>query len=109
MITDQLADAVGRAVEAARDSGELRVGSDWAESFDIAFELPKNKQFGDYSTNLAMMLAKAAGIPPREVATRIVKHLAVGGGFIERVEIAGPGFLNFYLKPTWLQDTLVEI
>src|SRR5437773_12298587 len=103
MVTDQLAQIVRQAVDSARDSGDLSVGLDAVVSQEIDFHLPKNKQFGDYATNLAMTVAKAAGLPPREVAARIVKHIAQGNGLIDRVEIAGPGFLNFYLKLPWLQ------
>ena len=55
------------------------------------------------------MLQKPSGLQGREVAAQIVKHLPVGTGLIDRVEIAGPGFMNFFLKPDWLHDTLVKV
>jgi arginyl-tRNA synthetase len=105
LITDQLTDLIRDAVSAACSAGDLNLDSD---EYDINLELPKNKQFGDFASNLALILAKKADLKPREAAERIARHIPVGG-FVERVEIAGPGFLNFYLKPNWLQDTLVQI
>lgn len=106
MITDQLTTSLQDAVAAARGAGDLTIDPD---SVEIHLEPPRAKQFGDYTSNLAMTLAKAAQLPPHEVAARIVKHLPVGQGIIERVEVAGPGFLNFYLRPDWLHETLVRI
>ena len=75
----------------------------------IKLERPANKAHGDYSTNLALTLKKATGLNnPRQIAEILLAHLPPSE-FVERAEIAGPGFLNFYLKPAWLQDTLVQI
>lgn len=106
MITDQLTDLLKEAVAAARTAGDICLPE---EEFEVALEPPKNRDFGDYASNLAMTLQKRVGLPPREVAARIIKHLPVGNGLITKVDIAGPGFMNFYLTPTWLHDTLVEI
>ena len=106
MITDELAGIIRRAVDSAREAGDLSVPE---RELDVSLELPRNKQFGDYATNVALALAKDAGLPPREVAMRISNHLPTGNGLIDRVEVAGPGFLNFYLKPTWLHDNLFRI
>ena len=67
----------------------------------------KNREHGDWQTNVAMVVAQAAGAPPREVAARIVASLeAAAPAHVARVEIAGPGFINFFLAPTWLYDVL---
>ena len=67
----------------------------------------KNREHGDWQTNVAMVVAQAAGAPPREVAARIVAALeAAAPAHVARVEIAGPGFINFFLAPTWLYDVL---
>jgi arginyl-tRNA synthetase len=71
--------------------------------------MPKNKAFGDFTTNLAMVLARDVQMPPGEVADRIVAHMGNAGGLIEKVEIAGAGFINLYLRPSWLHDTLHRI
>jgi arginyl-tRNA synthetase len=73
------------------------------------FEAPKSKEFGDFACNLAMILAREAGMPPREIAKALVSHLPVDNGLIVRAEVAGPGFINLFLHPSWLQDTLTEI
>jgi len=105
VITDQLEDCLRNALEAARNAGDLPIDG---PALEINLELPKNRQFGDYACNIALALAKTAGLTPRETAERIAKRIP-SGGMIDRVEIAGPGFLNFYLKPNWLQDCLVRI
>ena len=106
MISDDLAKIVLEAVDSARRAGDLEVPE---RPLDVNLELPRNKQFGDYASNLALTLSKEAKLPPREVAARVIKHLPAGNGLIDRVEVAGPGFLNFYLQPTWLHDTLLRI
>jgi len=106
LITDQLAAIVRDAVAAAQSAGDLSING---HAFDVTLEPPKQKQFGDFATNVALVLQKPSGLQGREVAARIVKHLPVGEGLIDRVEVAGPGFMNFFLKPDWLHDTLVTV
>ncbi|HNT57507.1 MAG TPA: arginine--tRNA ligase, partial [Syntrophales bacterium] len=68
--------------------------------FDI--EPPREKAHGDYATNAAMVLASAVRRKPRDIARALVDHLDDAGGWIEKVEIAGPGFINFFMKgETW--------
>lgn len=64
---------------------------------DIMIEIPKDLSHGDYSTNVAMRLAKELHKAPREIATNL-KTFLEKGEFVEKIEIAGPGFVNFYLK-----------
>jgi arginyl-tRNA synthetase len=63
---------------------------------DVRVERPKNRDHGDYSTNVAMTMAKRAGMPPRDLASKISQVLAGREG-VESVEIAGPGFINITL------------
>ncbi len=65
-------------------------------------------KFGDYQSNCAMGLAKKLGQKPRDLAARIVEHLDVDD-ICDKVEIAGPGFLNFHLKPPFLAKCLQDI
>ncbi len=95
MTPAQLADSVLAAVRAARASGDLVV-DDAAVPGQTKVERPKNREHGDYATNIAMQLAKPAGRPPGEVAEAIAKHLATTPG-VSRVDVAGPGFLNITL------------
>lgn len=76
---------------------------------DIHLETPVNPDHGDLATNTAMRLAKQVHQPPRTVAERIVDALAFEESRISRVEIAGPGFINFRLGPQWLNETLLTI
>jgi arginyl-tRNA synthetase len=75
----------------------------------ITLERPPRADFGDYSTNAALLLAPRLGAPPREVAERLgislQKRLAGG---LERFEVAGPGFLNMFVSDSWLEQALTE-
>jgi arginyl-tRNA synthetase len=88
----ELADAVQIAVYTAVQAGELDVDV----PREIHLERSKRRDHGDYASNVAMQLAKAAGMPPRELAEIVARHLRGAGG-IRAVEIAGPGFLNIHL------------
>jgi len=68
-----------------------------APGTDIVLERPKDPAHGDVATNLALALAKTLKAKPREVAQRLVAALDLPPGFVRKVEIAGPGFVNFFL------------
>jgi arginyl-tRNA synthetase len=73
-------------------------------------ERPPRAEFGDYSSNAAMLLAPALGSPPREIAERVGKELERSiGPELERVEVAGPGFLNIFLSDRWFCGALQAI
>ncbi|HEX4484186.1 MAG TPA: arginine--tRNA ligase [Solirubrobacteraceae bacterium] len=73
----------------------------------ITLERPPRADFGDYSTNAALLLAPRLGAPPREVAERLGVELSRSlGEQLERFEVAGPGFLNLFLADDWLQRSL---
>jgi len=74
---------------------------------EIFLEVPPQKEFGDYATNFAMQAARLAKKNPRQIAAALVERIE--GKWIEKTEIAGPGFINFYLKPSVIYDTLAEI
>jgi arginyl-tRNA synthetase len=76
----------------------------------VTLERPARREHGDWSTNVALATAKAARRNPRELATLIAEVLdADPPAHVERVEIAGPGFVNFHLAPTWLHDVLQDV
>ena len=76
----------------------------------VTLERPARREHGDWSSNVALATAKAAGRKPRELATQIVEALdADPPAHVTKVEIAGPGFVNFHLAPTWLHDVLREV
>jgi arginyl-tRNA synthetase len=75
----------------------------------ITLERPRRAQFGDYSTNAALLLAPAAGVPPRELAERLGNALQVRlGANLERFEVAGPGFVNLFMTDSWLTAALAH-
>jgi arginyl-tRNA synthetase len=76
----------------------------------ITLERPPRADFGDYSTNAALLLAPAAGTPPRELAQRLGETLAQRlGEQLERFEVAGPGFLNLFLADAWHRAALAAV
>jgi arginyl-tRNA synthetase len=73
-------------------------------------ERPKQAGFGDYATNAAMLLAPRAGAAPRDVAGRLADELEqLLGASLDRVEIAGPGFLNLFLSDAWYVTALAHV
>jgi len=71
-------------------------------------EVPKIESYGDFATNIAFLLAEHLKQPPRRIAELIVSHLPTCE-WLEKVEVAGPGFINFFLKPKAWQKVLKEI
>ena len=91
---DQLSDSVVSALTALAGDG-LLVLPDGVPA-RVVVERPKSREHGDYSTNVALQLAKRAGVPPRELAARLAERLGEADG-IDSVDVAGPGFLNVRL------------
>lgn len=75
---------------------------------EINLEIPKDKAHGNFASNLAMVLSKSAKKPPREVAQSLIDNFEANP-YLEKVEIAGPGFINFYLNDLWLSQVLESI
>ncbi|MGQ0623694.1 MAG: arginine--tRNA ligase [Sporichthyaceae bacterium] len=92
MTPAELADAVQIAVHTAVQAGELAV----AVPREVHLERSRSREYGDYATNVAMQLAKPAGMAPRAVGEIIAVHLRRASG-IDAVAVAGPGFLNITL------------
>lgn len=78
-----------------------------AELPNIVLEVPPKKELGDFATNIAMQSAKAFHMNPRMIAQELQKRIQ--GDWLEKIEIAGPGFINFYLKSNVLYDGLAAI
>jgi arginyl-tRNA synthetase len=105
MVKNVLIAAFTRAAEMAKDAGKLRF--DTLPTFTV--ERPANPAHGDFSVNLAMVLASQAKMAPRMVANALTESLQLPERLLERMEIAGPGFINLYLAPTWLHEVVQEI
>lgn len=93
------------ALEKAYKAGEL-ISDDFPE---ILVEEPKVESQGDLSANTAMVMAKTQKKPPRAIADIILKHIDDRENVLERCEVAGPGFINFFLKPTAYHPVLDEV
>jgi len=94
-ITDHLADALRHALDAAGLPAPA----------EVQWEIPREARHGDYATNAAMALAREARRPPRKIAEAIVANFPKTSA-VDRLEIAGPGFLNVFLSPRWCADGL---
>jgi len=76
---------------------------------EVILEVPKDKNHGDYSTNMAMQLARVAKKAPRMIAEAIIDNFDVSKASIEKLEIAGPGFINFYMNNSYLTALIPTI
>ena len=100
----QLREAISQSVNTAIQNGDLPQGD--LPAFVI--EVPGDRTHGDLATNVAMVSAKAFRSAPRKIAETIVSGLNLEGTYFEKVEIAGPGFLNFFLSPAYYGDIVAE-
>jgi arginyl-tRNA synthetase len=100
MVEDKLVEMLKRALEASQAAGELPPCD-----AEIRLERPPDAKLGDFSTNLALTISSQVGQPPRQVAEVLIGHLPQTD-LIQRVDIAGPGFINFYLSPSWMHQAL---
>ncbi len=104
---DKIASKITDAFDEAVAGGELNA-TDAKISDMIKLEVPKDKLHGDFACNIAMMLAKELRSAPRKIADAIVAHIQTDED-ICKVEVAGAGFINFYLTPNWLYKTIQQI
>ncbi len=104
LLNETIQHIVAQALEAARQEGMLRL-----ETIpEIQVERPGNSDHGDFATNLPLKLARATRINPLELAQSLAAHIATGD-VIDRVEAAQPGFINFYLNESWLQQQVETV
>ncbi|MBM6927138.1 arginine--tRNA ligase [Pseudoflavonifractor phocaeensis] len=102
---EQVAALTQAAYEKAAAQGLLPGGAE----VKATIEIPKDPTHGDYASSFAMAGAKALHKAPRQIAQTIVDNLELEGTFFEKVEIAGPGFLNFTLGSKWYGQVLTDI
>ncbi len=102
-IKQVLAEAIVAAAQKAIAQGAIKAG----ELPEVLLEVPPQKEFGDFATNFAMQSARSLKCNPRMIAQAVTDNLACA--YIEKTEIAGPGFINFYLKQDWMYDMLANI
>jgi arginyl-tRNA synthetase len=104
-IRDQIKDIVRNALAAASEKGELPEAS----VDDIVIEAPKEKEHGDFSTNIAMQLARQVRKAPVQTAAILISNMDFSSSYIEKAESAGPGFINFFLNRNWLYEALKRV
>ena len=104
-VENKLYEAIESAVKSATQNGDLPQ----ADIPKFIIEKPADKKNGDFSSNIAMAGARAFHQAPRMIAEAIVKNFSLDGGYIDRCEIAGPGFINFYLSDKYYSDVLKDI
>ena len=100
-----LRELLTQAIEKVAQGGELEL----SELPPLLLEPPKQREFGDLATNVAMLWAKSAKKPPRAIAETILKSIEDPDGILARKEIAGPGFLNFTFAPKFYYARLREL
>ncbi len=96
-----LLDALGRLVADGKVPAEP-IG-------DFVIEIPADKSHGDFASNLAMQCAKPFRMNPRAIASLIAEEVVLDGSYFDRAEIAGPGFLNFFLGRKWFSDVVTAV
>ncbi|CDQ38268.1 arginine--tRNA ligase [Virgibacillus salexigens] len=102
----QTEDKLKQTIESAVIQAELATKE---EIPDIILEKPKDKSHGDFATNIAMQLARIARKAPRQIADDIVNQLNQSEASVEKIEIAGPGFINFFMKDDFLGEIIPTI
>ncbi|MEC0322952.1 arginine--tRNA ligase [Bacillus subtilis] len=105
-IAEQMKDVLKEEIKAA----VLKAGlAEESQIPNVVLEIPKDKTHGDYSTNMAMQLARVAKKAPRQIAEEIVAHFDKGKASIEKLDIAGPGFINFYMNNQYLTKLIPSV
>ncbi|GFM12495.1 MULTISPECIES: arginine--tRNA ligase [unclassified Bacillus (in: firmicutes)] len=105
-IAEQMKDVLKEEIKAA----VLKAGlAEESQLPNVVLETPKDKTHGDYSTNMAMQLARVAKKAPRQIAEEIVAHFDKGKASIEKLDIAGPGFINFYMNNQYLTKLIPSV
>jgi len=107
LVTQELRQLVADAIGRAAAAGAIPAPPDPLPPFEV--EPPRDPRHGDYAANAALVLARALGRPPRDIAAAIQAHLQVPSGDLRAVEIAGPGFLNLHLAPAFMHRWLRRV
>ena len=101
----EIIDLVNTAAKKAMEKGELPE----AELAEFKTEVPADKANGDFSTNAAMVNARALRLPPRKIAEVFLSNMDLEGTYFEKVEVAGPGFINFTLSDKYYAHIINDV
>ncbi len=102
---EQIKESIYSSIKTAINNGVLAS----AELTDFTIEVPPSIEHGDFAVNAAMVWSRVFRTAPRNIATAIVSNLNTENTYIDKVEIAGPGFINFYLNEKYFADILLDI
>ena len=98
-------EVTNKALDTAKSKGEI----DFSAIPDYAIEEPREKEFGDFSVNAAMLMAKEARRAPRDIANIIVSNMDTEDTYINEVNVAGAGFINFKLNPVYITKIIETV
>ncbi|MCX7921154.1 MAG: arginine--tRNA ligase [Clostridia bacterium] len=104
-VTQQIKSVIRQSLSKAIANGEIPE----VEVPEISIEVPREKGHGDFSTNIAMQVTKQAKKAPRQIAEILIKNMDTSNTYIDGIECAGPGFINFRLNNAWLYAALKGI
>lgn len=102
---ESIKNCINKALEKAKETGEIS----FEKIADYILEEPREKEFGDFAANVAMLMAKEAKCAPRKIAESIVSNMDFSGTYIESATVAGAGFINFKLNPAYIREVLCDI
>ena len=104
-VQEQITTLIENAFKSAAQKGVLPS----CEAAPFIIEVPADKANGDFSTNAAMVNAKTFRLPPRKIADAVLSEISCEGTYFEKIEAAGPGFINFFLNSRFYADVLLDI
>ncbi len=104
-LADQIKEILLNSIEENIKQGNFQI----KDTPKIILLITKDKSHGDLSTNIAMQLSRKLRVKPLDVANLIVNNLDIQGTVVDKVKIASPGFINFWLSENWLYKVLDEI
>ncbi len=102
---ETIKNCIDKALIKARDKGEISFDA----VCDYVLEEPREKEFGDFAANVAMLMAREAKCAPRKIADSVVSNMDFSGTYIESATVAGAGFINFKLNPDYIREVLYDI
>lgn len=102
---EEIKNIVITAAKKAMEDGSLKT----TELPDFSVDTPSSREHGDFAVNAAMVWAKSFGAAPRVIAEKVMANAETDGSFVEKYEIAGPGFINFFLGDKFYSDVLLDI
>lgn len=102
----QIENLINEAARVSIEKGELEASGELTK---FSVDVPANREHGDYAVNAALAWSKVFRKPPRMIAETLLSNADLSGTYIDRFEIAGPGFINFYLNDDYYADILLDV